>query len=801
MPTTSRKRLLEEEDDTRGEQGADDTPAIARGGRYASLLDAARGTEGPSAVAPQEAPHSSPVALPFALGTNKRVFGVPRAIYDERFPFVNRYAETLDIFAPQVVCCGGLVTVSLAYQLMGSGKTALGIHAVSVLRRPRESSAAEEDHVAERLMSSRVMSDLPPERRESIMAKARARSEEESLVARVLREYHSNEGGDPSLIDAIKDAVTIYVDLRMALNGSHANLSSFMSAAIFDAVGLPDAPSNVMMACRTVSRFIEGRDVFLVIDEIGMLFEYGCRHLLPPDSLHGDINKAAMLELRRVIDVVCLSLKDKSQWRVYCTGRTEWLAMYALAEKMSPLRAEPVLLASLHSQDVLEIIERTSGFQQFTWSQEVKEQVATEIASRSGGVGRVIYYALLALLRRTDRIHDADKLMDAIEVDILAKKQIPGLFPTASGTPTDVNDPALLSYLGCMLLRGSTFAEDATVSCSGGSVLISSALTALGFNFVPAPGEEGGPLKLLPVAGLWQLRALPDALFLADGSEALQLLRLMRWTEKGTGRGPIFESLCIVQTEKLIRISVQEGKRKKMRKILPFLRDTSAGSATMGKLQLRMLPKFSSVRRDPLTDQEKASILKGSFIGTINPVDLRWYLYNVLQEDELGVPRGQSACQDWFIRARGAVIGFSNKMVDGLRRRDVTNELPKRPILEEGDDPYVLVTLTSALGPELAALMGDRRAMLLSDLAPDLAVDSEPTTTEIQTEASSSTAPRSESSSIPSSDVVIVSPTHAKGLDSLLTPAVGEQLRSLDSGADYTGIMGNWISVRLAANI
>jgi hypothetical protein len=97
----------------------------------------------------------------------------------------------------------------------------------------------------------------------------------------------------------------------------------------------------------------------------------------------------------------------------------------------------------------------------------------------------------------------------------------------------------------------------------------------------------------------------------------------------------------------------------------------------------------------------------------------------------------------------------------------VTGELGKRPDEREGDDPYVLVTLCSALEPELDSQMGDRASMVLSET----------------TEGASS-------------DVIVVSPTHVDGLDALLTPVVGDRLRSLADGDRVPGILGEWFLAR-----
>jgi hypothetical protein len=179
-------------------------------------------------------------------------------------------------------------------------------------------------------------------------------------------------------------------------------------------------------------------------------------------------------------------------------------------------------------------------------------------------------------------------------------------------------------------------------------------------------------------------------------------------------------------------------------------------------MRIRELPMVTSSARQ-LTEEQKQDIKTVNSLGTIHPSDLQWLLYEVLQEDEVGIPRGSSIAQDWFIRARGAVIGFSNKLVDRLQCHLVKEELDKRPVPSTGDYRYVLVNLSPVLGPELEQAVGGRRALQLTEAeVRDHGCCPDPATP-------ARGARR---------DVVIVSPSHEEGLSRLLTQAMCKHLRA-----------------------
>jgi hypothetical protein len=297
------------------------------------------------------------------------------------------------------------------------------------------------------------------------------------------------------------------------------------------------------------------------------------------------------------------------------------------------------------------------------------------------------------------------------------------------------------------------------------SVLITSALTALGFNFAKAPDDSN---MLVPIAGEWHLKVLLESLYVdAEGSLTLRLVSALGCANRGPDRGKLFEYLCIHRAVRLVAASVAPDARRAVGEIFPFLRDTSAATATLGRrLRIRQLPSVTSSCKKELSEER----LRDASLKTIHPSDLRRVLYEVLREDEIGIPRGNSGSQDWFLRAKGAMICFSNKMVLNLQCQMVADELDKRPVVQSDDGPCVLVTLAPVLGQELASALGETSSALLLTEAEVRNHGCRPETTALIL-----TTRR---------DVVIVSPSHADGLRCLLTDDVFHKVQRLAAASD-----------------
>lgn len=159
------------------------------------------------------------------------VFGIPEDLQNYSYPFIDRHAETFDMFAINLQNNQGKTFVGLGSQLTGSGKTALGVNAVSVLRQPREAPGEEESVVEERLRRSLTLRDglLMTD---GILSLAKARPENETLVARALREFLIDELRSPNIVDELKEAVTVVVSLKSMDPRNYTSLSTLVSHAM-----------------------------------------------------------------------------------------------------------------------------------------------------------------------------------------------------------------------------------------------------------------------------------------------------------------------------------------------------------------------------------------------------------------------------------------------------------------------------------------------------------------------------------------------------------------------------------------
>ena len=129
---------------------------------------------------------------------------------------MNRYAEAFDV-AATCLCRqrhreGGTaitpqVQVPIATQTPGTGKTALGCHLVSVLNRPKEGSAEEEEYVFQMLQSSKWLERCIHDGK--ALADSIFKEYNETLVTRMLRAYvYMHLGGT----DSVLEEANSYVD-------------------------------------------------------------------------------------------------------------------------------------------------------------------------------------------------------------------------------------------------------------------------------------------------------------------------------------------------------------------------------------------------------------------------------------------------------------------------------------------------------------------------------------------------------------------------------------------------------------
>jgi hypothetical protein len=83
-------------------------------------------------------------------------------------------------------------------------------------------------------------------------------------------------------------------------------------------------------------------------------------------------------------------------------------------------------------------------------------------------------------------------------------------------------------------------------------------------------------------------------------------------------------------------------------------------------------------------------------------------------------PSKANSSQDWFVRLKGAVIGFANKFVrpsTNLSWAAVRDELDKAPTASPawpGTEVYVLVVLATHWSPAVASVLGDSHSIRLT---------------------------------------------------------------------------------------
>ena len=166
--------------------------------------------------------HKTRAMEPAASGKRRRDEGMPLSHepFTRPLEFVNRYMETLDVLIPNFRNqealrrkgeVRGKMYTPLAAQPPGTGKTALGTHLISVLRRPRESPALEEE-VSRRLMHAWAWGATENLARRTIES-AMTDERNECLVMRTLRVCFPLHEGTLARLKESKPVVVVMKDL------------------------------------------------------------------------------------------------------------------------------------------------------------------------------------------------------------------------------------------------------------------------------------------------------------------------------------------------------------------------------------------------------------------------------------------------------------------------------------------------------------------------------------------------------------------------------------------------------------
>ena len=687
--------------------------------------------------------------------------------------FVNRYAETLDVFFPNLSNQEALrkPTLSakmrspLAAQPPGTGKTALGENLIAVLRRPRE-DAVQQEEVARRLLNASAWRGAYHIAR-SMIDNAVADARDDNLVMRTLRVCFPNH---VETLERLRASTPIVVPMkslpRQTLNTPNNNFDDALGFLIFSAA------TGTKSRCRyheytntddrnggsdgTVEALIRDRGpLLLVFDDITDLalkqFEsyFGSTK---PTPLHN-----AMTELS-----ICLQrLHSIKGCFILCTGRSLWLSAQALVGSTSTLLlVTPLILAPLSAGDVLETLRLTRGSNNRSLEHEVGVDQAmlpyfAEQAVRvTGGIGRLLQNLLRALQheasgRPSAAVHaDVDAVLEQVRGRL---SEVFGLVLriTWDGPAAAVGDVSpwlqqeapqrkLLRLFARALLLDTLFVTSLDITLgTDAHVKFSDAAVVLGLSYAPVTalplppraGTGGGgdgistaraaavspPTLLKLVAGDWLCRSLLTDPRVAADSALLStsiLLDAMR-TFGGTMRGRPFELLCIdaLCARSLLCPNVP------LRELVAHLGVTSLRDVPVPRLTIVAMPKVT--RSTSVLDvSARASIQleQSRWPGghpTLHPDDLPWLLTAWLRSGTVAVPfDAQGGAQDWFVRLGDSILGIANKAVgptNGTAWKDIREELDKAPQLP-APFRYVLVLWSLNFASQLREAIGTAEA-------------------------------------------------------------------------------------------
>jgi hypothetical protein len=703
-----------------------------------------------SAPAGPPAPTSPPAAA--AVATPAPVL---KAL-DKALPFVNRYAEALDVLVPnlrnhEALHSGESIKylAPLAAQPPGTGKTALGQNITAILRRPRD-DAATEAVIAKRLAGAWCwwgQTSAP-------VAQALHDTRDENLVMRTLLAMSDPVHHETLL--ALKSAETLVIEMKRLVTPRFGlDFDGALAYAIFCASrrmdGSDPATEDAFLAQRKSLQTAEGAvkavirerngPIVLVLDDI--------TDLADPDFAKYFESVSRDTPLHRAMSKLSLTLQllhAIPRCFVYCTGRSLWLSSRALIGSGSPLSVQPTLLQPLTPSDVLQALRVPAepGGRTLLDCLGVAPDLAEPLAERAvaltGGVGRSVQYLLRARQwsagNGAPTIASAEELGPALESLLPRLANLPSMLriewdgegSVSSGDlPQSVRKQTvqqrLLQLLARTLLLDAPFSPEHTVKVGSDNVRLSDVAATFGLSYSPAEAPQAagdapagdsslpkGRNHLRLVAGEWLCRSLQNVV--GDDPAALasaQLLATMR-DFGGTMRGRPFEMLCADALCYRSLLAPDEP----LAKLLPHLGRSMRGNDPVPRLTVVALPKAVAYKHQQrLSADEKAALLQSRYRWTgkhtIHSKDLSWLLADWLPAGCLGVPAdAQSGSQDLFLRLGGGVVGFALKAASasaGTDWSDVRDELSKAPVLSAGV-PYTLVLWSLHLAPQLGEAMG-----------------------------------------------------------------------------------------------
>ena len=711
--------------------------AVTAAGDNASAADAAP-SAGPSAAAVPDRSTRAHAVEPLDGGE-----------LQSPLAFVNRYAEVLDVLFPCLYNQAALVKNStvkmntpLAAQPPGTGKTELGCNLINVLRRPRETSEAAEEAIAQRLSRAWCWEGNVVQA-QNIVAAARRDPRDENLVMRTLLVRFPGLADMLLRLKASTPVMCRMQDLPRPNRGFDfdAALAYLITCA---AEGL--RPSTVART-NFMERPVEWRTpdgaMAALIEQRGPL-------LLVLDDIidFADSDYSAYYEsmngctlLHKAMAYLSFPLRRLQSVRgcfTYCTGPSLSGATKALVGDELQLWVRPVLLAPLTAADVCASLRLTRASKtgrpladDMGVAPEKLEYFAERMVRATGGNGRLLQFALRA--RQWASYGDAI-LTKEPDIDAAVNKLLPLMKTKYSNVvvlsvnwdgPADKADtmPAamqtvreqvrLVHLMLWALVLDTPFRPNYKVVVDHKSVLLSDVAFVFGLSHTPMPCAEAG-LQLRLVAGAWLIRSLlPDPTVTRHPAMwATALLLDAKLKFDGPMRGQTFQLMCL----NAVCAHTLRRPGSVLQDLLPHLATSAVGRAVLPqRLAVVVAPTITAAQTARLGETQKAAALasraKWPCGLTLHPDDLPWFLSEWLGVGTVAVPADaqSSASQDWFVRLEHGVLGVANKAVgpeNGTGWAALRDELNKAPRLGAGLT-YTLVVWSLNLAPELRTALGD----------------------------------------------------------------------------------------------
>lgn len=641
--------------------------------------------------------------------------------------FVDRYAEVFDIFGTSFLSSANDPSTKfflpVATQIMGTGKSALGQHAISVLHRPRE-SPEDEDDVASRLASSSVL--LESVDNKSLLQRAKALPHDETLVCRALREYARTTANltvaqADARVDTLKQSQTVLIQCE-TVSPDLPRFDQAIADSIYRNVTGTTWPGSLPPSVHSVHDHLRDYgSLFFFFDEVAD-FEKDMYSRYFESAMAAKPDKPQLYHALITLSKELSTLRLLGPYTHYLAGRSSWLGLRVLSGDRSPIYSQPIVLRPLEAKDIDEMIRRTDDpvitkaltgdTQDKSGIDERRRILSRELAEGSGGVGRVITYALDTLKRKpVHPLTSKEEILAAL--DAVSKR--PDVEDTLRPIDTStLNNPQLIASVAHLAASNLSFRlTDKLELDDGSSIPWRSAVESCGLSWALASSSSstsssvnpldhsgtGDRFPLLRVrAGTWHLRLFSN---LYKGQEVTAAITALAKTTF-TSRGQAFEKVCLAGIKAAL-LDRQFRKGAVLGDVLPFLRGTFADSATPIFKGVEVLPKVTlDAKKTKTGDGSDGEVLRPSL--SILPERLPSRLQE-LSPGTVAEAAPLSASQDLYLRLDDGVVGWAAKALKGgVSVHLLQQELKKVPLPAAGGTvpfPFVLVLAAVKLSKAL----------------------------------------------------------------------------------------------------